>query len=278
MESAIAVERYFRAWNETDDEARLALQAEAWTDECLYVDPNGRFNGREAINAMMAGTLVAFPGATLSRTSMVEAHEEFLRFNWTMVDAAGGPIVAGVDFGELAPDGRLRQIVGYFGVSTTTAEEYVSKSLDASRVVAAPRELVWDLISDQRLYGEIAMNLSSAEIIGGEGVGMIRQCTNAQGQSWRETCIDWQEGYSYAFEVDTSNYPYPLAKVTGTWAVEEVGNGTRIKMHFDFEPIDGPEGEQYVRAGKVTFPAIAEGILDQWEEMAHTRAAASSAA
>ncbi len=45
---------------------------------------------------------------------------------------------------------------------------------EARRYLEASRELVWAVISDVELYGEVAPNLRSARRVSGEGVGMRR--------------------------------------------------------------------------------------------------------
>jgi hypothetical protein len=45
----------------------------------------------------------------------VDLHHGRLRFAWKLTDASGRTVVEGIDFCELASDGRLRRIVGFFG-------------------------------------------------------------------------------------------------------------------------------------------------------------------
>jgi hypothetical protein len=47
--------------------------------------------------------------------SAVDAHHAELRFGWELAAPDGAVVVAGIDIGELAPDGRLRRITGFFG-------------------------------------------------------------------------------------------------------------------------------------------------------------------
>lgn len=55
------------------------------------------------------------PGAQIAMTSGTDQHHQHLRFGWKLVSPAGETLVEGIDFGELAPDGRLKKIVGFFG-------------------------------------------------------------------------------------------------------------------------------------------------------------------
>ena len=60
-------------------------------------------------------TSAGFHGARVVATSDVDAYDGHLRFAWRMLDADGVVTLEGIDFGELAPDGRLKRIVGFFG-------------------------------------------------------------------------------------------------------------------------------------------------------------------
>ena len=48
-------------------------------------------------------------------SSGVDEHHGRLRFTWRMEGADGSTIIEGIDFGELADDGRLQRSVGFFG-------------------------------------------------------------------------------------------------------------------------------------------------------------------
>jgi hypothetical protein len=56
-----------------------------------------------------------FPGFQMRVTSGIDAHNDQLRFGWELLGADGTPVVAGIDAGELADDGRLRRITGFWG-------------------------------------------------------------------------------------------------------------------------------------------------------------------
>jgi hypothetical protein len=42
-------------------------------------------------------------------------HHEHLRFAWRLVAPDGTIAVAGIDVADVAPDGRLARVVGFFG-------------------------------------------------------------------------------------------------------------------------------------------------------------------
>ena len=109
------VTAYGAAWNEPDEAARRKLLDTAWADDGVYCDPTAIVEGRDALVAHIAGFQQQFPGARIDETSGADDHHGWLRFSWRMVGADGAPVMDGFDVGELAPDGRLRRIVGFFG-------------------------------------------------------------------------------------------------------------------------------------------------------------------
>ncbi len=143
---------------------------------------------------------------------------------------------------------------------------------ETQRYVEAPRPLVWEVISDVELFGEVAPNLRSAHRVAGEGVGMRRTCYNLKGQGWSETCKLWEEGYRYSMEVDASDYPYPLEKMQGTWAVEEAAGGSVITMRYDYRFKYGPLGSLVERlVGRRLFARVCKELLDNWERVIKNR-------
>jgi hypothetical protein len=108
------VAAYGAAWNEYDDVARAALLDRAWADDGLYCDPTASVDGRAALVAHIGGFHQAMPGHTIDLTSGVDVHHERFRFAWVM-RKDGEVLLEGIDFGELALDGRIRRIIGFFG-------------------------------------------------------------------------------------------------------------------------------------------------------------------
>jgi hypothetical protein len=107
------IDRYIAMWNETDGERRRALIARIWTDGGSYVDPLMQGDGPAGIDAMVAGVQARFPGHRFRRTGPVDAHNGHVRFAWHLAPEAGPALAARVDFGVIAPDGRLASITGF---------------------------------------------------------------------------------------------------------------------------------------------------------------------
>ena len=114
MDTEEIVATYGASWNETDDAKRTALLERSWADDGVYNDPTATVDGRAALVAHIGGFQAMMPGHTIDQASAVDTHGAVFRFAWVM--RKGDEIaLEGVDFGELAPDGRIRRIVGFFG-------------------------------------------------------------------------------------------------------------------------------------------------------------------
>jgi hypothetical protein len=108
------VAAYGAAWNEHDQAKRAALLEQSWADNGLYTDPTATAVGRDALIAHIGGFHQVRLGHTIHLTSGIDTYGGCFRFSWVM---RNGNEVAleGMDFGELAPDGRISRIVGFFG-------------------------------------------------------------------------------------------------------------------------------------------------------------------
>ena len=109
------VDTYLAMWNEPDEGRRAELIASAWTADGRYVDPVQEAEGHAALSAMVAAIHERFPGQRFRRSSGVDVHHDQVRFAWEL-GAPGGPVtVAGIDVCDLAADGRIQRITGFFG-------------------------------------------------------------------------------------------------------------------------------------------------------------------
>ena len=110
-----AVATYAAAWLETDETKRSTLLERCWSDDGHYTDPNSDVRGRQALTEHIGGFHAQMPGARIEITSGASHHNGNIYFRWRLVSAEGTVVVEGVDFGKLSEDGRIRQIVGFFG-------------------------------------------------------------------------------------------------------------------------------------------------------------------
>ena len=109
------LDQYCTAWSTADAAQRTALLEAVWAEEGVYRDPKADVTGRAALGAYIGEVHQGMPGVRIERTTDVSAHHGHVFFGWRLITADGGVVVEGLDFGTLAPDGRITQIVGFFG-------------------------------------------------------------------------------------------------------------------------------------------------------------------
>jgi hypothetical protein len=109
------IDNYLAAWTEADPGHRSALVEQVWADHGRLIDPPLATAGHEGISEMAATMQAQFPGHSFRRASGIDAHHDHFRFAWELVGPDGTVTVAGIDVGELADDGRLQRITGFFG-------------------------------------------------------------------------------------------------------------------------------------------------------------------
>jgi hypothetical protein len=112
--AADPIPAYVAAWNEPDPANRKALLEQAWADDGIYIDPVTDVKGRDGLDATIAGFHAQQPGARIDVTSGIDRHHNQVRFKWDFVGADGKVAISGIDVGEIAPDGRLARIVGFW--------------------------------------------------------------------------------------------------------------------------------------------------------------------
>lgn len=109
------VESYIAIWNEADPVERRRLIATALSDDICYADPMLSGEGADGIDAMIVAAQQQMPGHQLRLLGPIDSHHDRVRFAWEVVGPDGGaPVLAGTDFGVVAPDGRLRSLTGFF--------------------------------------------------------------------------------------------------------------------------------------------------------------------
>jgi hypothetical protein len=108
------VDGYFAMWNETDPTRRREVIEATWTPDASYVDPTFDAQGPDTLDAMVAGVHEQFPGHRSIRPGPLLSTMT-ARWGWELAGPdASSTVVSGVDFAVLAPDGRLREVAGFF--------------------------------------------------------------------------------------------------------------------------------------------------------------------
>lgn len=109
------IDRYCQAWSDPEPAVRAAALADVWAKDARYTDPRADTYGAEALLEHIADVLAQRPGARVLRTSAVQQHHGFARFAWRVIDADGTRLPEGLDIAMIGTDGRITQIVGFFG-------------------------------------------------------------------------------------------------------------------------------------------------------------------
>jgi hypothetical protein len=115
MTSEEIVISYIASWSAADTAERDRLLERCWTDDGVYQDPLSEAAGRPALSRLIGGFQSQRPGFRFELTSGIDEHHLVLRFSWAVVGPNGEKVMEGLDIGELAPDGRLGRITGFFG-------------------------------------------------------------------------------------------------------------------------------------------------------------------
>lgn len=113
MDDVVAT--YFAAWNEPDAAKRRQLLELSVTDDAELVDPTGRWQGIEGLVERIGRYQSTAPGTKVAPASGIDAHNDVVRYAWTIVDLKGRNIIEGIDVAERTNDGRLQRIVMFHG-------------------------------------------------------------------------------------------------------------------------------------------------------------------
>lgn len=109
------VDTYLSAYGERDAARRAELIGRVWAADGQLVDPPLAAEGHDGISDMAASVQQQFTDHRFRRVSGIDGHHDQFRFAWELVGPDGTVAVSGMDVGELAEDGRLRRITGFFG-------------------------------------------------------------------------------------------------------------------------------------------------------------------
>lgn len=110
------IDRYCEGWSAESESERERLIRGSLANEAIYTDPRTNRLQISDLLAHISKIHLSRPGAIVRRTSNVDAHHGFARFNWCVVMQDGNTLPEGLDVIELSADGtRIRSITGFFG-------------------------------------------------------------------------------------------------------------------------------------------------------------------
>lgn len=123
LEPEELVDRYCEGWSDPNPRNRERLIRRALTPDAIYCDPRSGLLAVEPLLSYISLVIAARPGARVARTSHVDVHHGFGRFDWHVTLLDGTPLVTGTDFIELsAGREQLSRIVGFFNPLVTIAD------------------------------------------------------------------------------------------------------------------------------------------------------------
>lgn len=140
--------------------------------------------------------------------------------------------------------------------------------IEQERAYDAPAPLVWDVMTDPDIYADVAPNLTHVEVISGDGAGMVRRCTDTDGNVWTETCTHWTDQESFGVEVDVATSDFHRRLFThfaGEWHLTERDDHVLATISFDYQMKYGPLGRLLARFMEPKAESLVAAIFDGWE-------------
>ncbi|OAA18428.1 SnoaL-like domain-containing protein [Frankia sp. EI5c] len=112
---AAAARRVYEAWPASSTDQRREILAEVCTPDVEYVNPLKRARGIQEFAETISELAGALPGHLPVRTSGVDAHHDWVRYEWALRDRSGQAVLGGIEIVRFTPEARLASIVSFFG-------------------------------------------------------------------------------------------------------------------------------------------------------------------
>lgn len=128
---------YEKAWLERNSDARLKIIKTIWLEESTFEDPSASIKGTVALNNVINEFYKKFPDAILTAGPKV-VKDNYVSWDWKIVDAKNKLIMAGRDFARLNGKGQVSKIIGFWNMEATLSESEILQNLekDNFKVVA----------------------------------------------------------------------------------------------------------------------------------------------
>ncbi len=227
----------------------------------LFMLSKNKFVSRSAVNEIVLLDALWVLGSVV----LIAFFGDILTTNGVIVVTVIAMVVALFAIAQFAAAAKIEKPVPEASVETRDGKLYAT----VKRGVRAPKEIVWDVMTDHPAYADVADNISKVEVLSGDGFGMKRRCYGPKGESWEETCDLFEPGHSYGFRIHTEadDYPYPFAELTGRWTVNEHTVGSE----FDIEIVATLKGNAaskwlFATMAKPQFKAIIIDLADAWAD------------
>ena len=109
------VDAFLRAWGNPDAADRRRLLESCAAPDIAFRDAFSATNGIEEMLANLEAVQIHMPGMTLVRDGDVRQAHGTAIAGWTAQGPDGSPRGRGTNVYDLAPDGRIRRVVGFWG-------------------------------------------------------------------------------------------------------------------------------------------------------------------
>lgn len=109
-----SLQAYLDAWNEADPQIRLELLNQAMSDGAIYRDPTVAVEGRPALAEHIGVYQQQAAGTELVLSAGPDSYGTVMRFTWAIQTLGGDVVGTGLDIVDLADDGRLSRVIGFF--------------------------------------------------------------------------------------------------------------------------------------------------------------------
>jgi len=219
---------------------------------------------------------IADLGWVLATVAMVAAGA----FSTPGAVAAGIIALVVLEFAVLQLRARARARRAVAGGEASLSDLGTVEAVRFERELPASANALWPVMTDHTLYAELAMNLATASAVTPNGPGLVRECSDASGKTWSETCTLWDPGHRFAVEVDTDadDYPYPLTMLQGSWGVAPAlrSQGSRVTMAFVLQPEPGPRGGLMVLVMQAGLGLVLARVARGWQRAASSESRAGS--
>lgn len=109
------IDTHLAGYCEPDHDRRVKLLADAWSPAGRLIDPPLEGSGPAAIADLVDAVLAHYPDHRFVRTTEIDAHHGYARYDWSLASPDGSPAITGTDIAEFGDDGKLVRIIGFFG-------------------------------------------------------------------------------------------------------------------------------------------------------------------
>ena len=112
---AAVVDRYLGLWSEADASVRQKELAATTVPDVVFGDAFGCTRGRDDLAAHVAAVQLHMPGVRLAREGEVRQCQGTALASWVALGSGGERRGRGTSVFDLAPDGRISRVVGFWG-------------------------------------------------------------------------------------------------------------------------------------------------------------------